>query len=185
MQIKDYYDMLQIPFEASDREIENSYKKFIQQYHPDLNNYSKEECEVEFKKILEAYEILKDNKKRKEYDVVYKKVIRNNYKQSKLDNKKYSSKIYRELFVLEVSIENLKDLRNKYLIKIGINLGICILGAILTLISYESAGYNERYTVFSGAIFIGGFLALANMWQWIEISFKIMKIQKLLRKYNI
>ena len=61
---KTYYEILEVPPDASSDEIKKSYRRLSFLYHPDKNP-SKEE---EFKKINEAYEHLSDNQKKRTYD---------------------------------------------------------------------------------------------------------------------
>jgi molecular chaperone DnaJ len=64
----DYYAVLGVTKDASDKDIKKAYRKLAQQYHPDTN--SSAEAEAKFKEINEAYEVLGDAEKRKEYDHV-------------------------------------------------------------------------------------------------------------------
>lgn len=70
---KNYYDILNIPKNATEKDIKKAYKKLASKYHPDKNvGKSKEEItknEKTFKEISEAYEVLSNPEKRKEYDL--------------------------------------------------------------------------------------------------------------------
>ncbi|MCL6472451.1 MAG: DnaJ domain-containing protein [Firmicutes bacterium] len=66
---KDYYAILGISKNASQKEIKDAYRKLARKYHPDANNSNKE-TEEKFKEINEAYEVLKDPEKRKQYDAM-------------------------------------------------------------------------------------------------------------------
>lgn len=63
----DLYERLNLPPEASDRDIKSAYRKLSVQYHPDKNPGNKE-AEMKFREITEAYEILSDKEKRVIYD---------------------------------------------------------------------------------------------------------------------
>ncbi|HAU3890232.1 TPA: DnaJ domain-containing protein [Legionella pneumophila] len=70
---KDYYKIMGVSQDASDKDIKMAYRKLARKYHPDI---SKEpDAEERFKEMAEAYEVLKDPKKRSEYDqyLKYKK----------------------------------------------------------------------------------------------------------------
>lgn len=67
MQYKDYYKVLGVKKDATDKEIKSAYRKLANRYHPDKNPDDKE-SEQKFKEVAEAYEVLKDPEKRKHYD---------------------------------------------------------------------------------------------------------------------
>ncbi|BBA84710.1 chaperone protein DnaJ [endosymbiont of Euscepes postfasciatus] len=63
----DYYKILGIDKNSTDKEIKTAYKKLAIKFHPDKNLGDKN-CELKFKEIKEAYETLIDHKKRNLYD---------------------------------------------------------------------------------------------------------------------
>jgi molecular chaperone DnaJ len=62
----DYYKVLGVSKEATDKELTRAYRKLAKQYHPDTHPGSEER----FKEITAAYDVLGDAAKRKEYDEV-------------------------------------------------------------------------------------------------------------------
>ena len=64
---KDYYSILGVNRDASEREIKQAYRKLARKYHPDVNPGDKS-AEARFKQINEAYEVLSDKEKRQKYD---------------------------------------------------------------------------------------------------------------------
>ncbi|MCL5272776.1 MAG: DnaJ domain-containing protein, partial [Gammaproteobacteria bacterium] len=63
---KNYYKIMGVSPDASDKDIKTAYRKLARKYHPDI---SKEpNAEEQFKEMGEAYEVLRDPVKRKEYD---------------------------------------------------------------------------------------------------------------------
>lgn len=67
---KDYYEILGVSKNASQKEIEEAYRRLAIQYHPDRHPpEKKEEMREKFKEISEAYAVLSDPNKRKQYDI--------------------------------------------------------------------------------------------------------------------
>lgn len=62
----DYYEILGVSKEASDKEIKSAFRKKAAAFHPDKNKDPK--APEEFKKVNEAYQILSDPEKRRVYD---------------------------------------------------------------------------------------------------------------------
>jgi len=64
---RDYYEVLDVPRDASDDSIRKAYKKLALANHPDRNP-GDEEAVVRFKEAAEAFEVLGDREKRARYD---------------------------------------------------------------------------------------------------------------------
>ncbi len=69
----DYYEILEISFNATQEEIKKAYRRLAKKYHPDLN--LDDDTEDIMKRINEAYEVLSDLEKRKEYDLTLNKDV--------------------------------------------------------------------------------------------------------------
>jgi molecular chaperone DnaJ len=65
--MKDYYEKLGVPRDASDTDIKKAFRQLAMKYHPDRNPDDKE-AEENFKVINEAYSCLSDPEKRANYD---------------------------------------------------------------------------------------------------------------------
>ncbi|CAL9683109.1 unnamed protein product [Knipowitschia caucasica] len=65
---RDYYDILGVPKDATERQIKKAFHKLALKYHPDRNKGP--DAESKFREIAEAYETLSDDKRRREYDQV-------------------------------------------------------------------------------------------------------------------
>ena len=64
---KDYFKILGVSRNATDKEIKSAFRKLARKFHPDLHPHN-ERAESEFKEINEAYEILSDENKKKSYE---------------------------------------------------------------------------------------------------------------------
>ena len=67
MQYKDYYQILGVSKDATEKDIKRAFRKLARQHHPDVNP-GDPEAEQRFKEINEAYEVLSDPEKRRKYD---------------------------------------------------------------------------------------------------------------------
>src|SRR5437867_373942 len=69
MEYKDYYKILGVPKNATEKEIKAAYRKAARKYHPDVNK-GDPKSEARFKEINEANEVLSDPAKRQRYDTL-------------------------------------------------------------------------------------------------------------------
>ncbi|HIF9441246.1 TPA: DnaJ C-terminal domain-containing protein [Photobacterium damselae] len=67
MSKRDFYEVLGLTKNASEKEIKKAYKKLAMKYHPDKNPDDPSAAD-KFKEVKEAYEILTDKEKRAAYD---------------------------------------------------------------------------------------------------------------------
>lgn len=63
---KDYYKIMGVSPDASEKDIKTAYRKLARKYHPDISKEAN--AEEQFKEMGEAYEVLRDPAKRAEYD---------------------------------------------------------------------------------------------------------------------
>lgn len=87
--LKSYYEILNLPENATRNEIKKQFKKLAKLYHPDIN--PTKEAEEMFKEINRASEVLLDEEKRKTYDN-----LRKNYK--KVYNSQSSNYSFYDIF---------------------------------------------------------------------------------------
>lgn len=64
---QDFYKVLGVEKDASEKEITKAYRSLARQYHPDANP-DDAKAEERFKEISAAYDVVGDDSKRKEYD---------------------------------------------------------------------------------------------------------------------
>ena len=67
MSKRDYYEILGVAKDASEKELKKAYRRVAMKFHPDRNPGDKE-SEEKFKEANEAYEMLSDSQKRGAYD---------------------------------------------------------------------------------------------------------------------
>ena len=65
---RDYYEVLEVDKNASEKDIKKAYRKLAKKYHPDLNKDNPKAATEKFKEVSEAYEVLADKDKRTRYD---------------------------------------------------------------------------------------------------------------------
>jgi molecular chaperone DnaJ len=64
---KDYYSILGLKRNASDKELKQAFRRLARKYHPDVNPGDKT-AEGKFKKISEAFDVLSNKESRAKYD---------------------------------------------------------------------------------------------------------------------
>ncbi|WP_415885994.1 molecular chaperone DnaJ [Neptuniibacter sp. QD37_6] len=67
MSKRDYYEVLGVSKDSSDRDIKKAFRRMAMKYHPDRNPDDKD-AEDKFKEVNEAYEVLSDAQKKAAYD---------------------------------------------------------------------------------------------------------------------
>ena len=65
--MSNYYDVLGVAKDATEKEIRQAYRQLARQYHPDVNK-NDPTAEDKFKEVNEAYGVLSDEDSRKKYD---------------------------------------------------------------------------------------------------------------------
>jgi curved DNA-binding protein len=63
---QDFYQILGVPRDASQQDIQRAYRKLARRYHPDIN--ADPAAEERFKDVSEAYDVLSDPQARRRYD---------------------------------------------------------------------------------------------------------------------
>lgn len=69
MDYKDYYKILGVTKNATEKEIKQAYRRLARKYHPDVNPNDKA-AQEKFKEINEANDVLSDPGKRRKYDTL-------------------------------------------------------------------------------------------------------------------
>eukprot|EP00494_Astrolonche_serrata_P029892 UN30159 len=73
----DYYKVLGVSKDVTDRDLKKAYRKLAMKWHPDRDKDSKDLAEKNFKIVGEAFGVLSDKDKRKTYDQFGKKGLEN------------------------------------------------------------------------------------------------------------
>jgi molecular chaperone DnaJ len=68
---KDFYKILGVPEDVSEKDLTKAYRKLARKYHPDANP-NDTSAEEKFKAVSEAYDVLGEPERRKEYDELRK-----------------------------------------------------------------------------------------------------------------
>jgi len=63
---RDYYEILEVGKDASEKDLKNAFRRLARKYHPDRS--TEPDAESKFKEIQEAYAVLSDSQKRAQYD---------------------------------------------------------------------------------------------------------------------
>src|SRR5512136_537093 len=79
---KDYYEILGVARDSSEKDLKGAYRKLAMKYHPDRS--SEPDAEERFKEISEAYAVLSDSEKRQKYDQFGHAGINSQYSQEDL-----------------------------------------------------------------------------------------------------
>lgn len=64
---RDYYEVLGVPRNATEKQIKDAFRVLAMKFHPDRNKSP--DAEERFKEIAAAYAVLSDPEKRREYDL--------------------------------------------------------------------------------------------------------------------
>ena len=70
--MKDYYQILGVPKNASEQEIKKAFRGLAFKHHPDTNPGNERQAEERFKEINEAHAVLGDKGKKQQYDLFRK-----------------------------------------------------------------------------------------------------------------
>jgi DnaJ family protein B protein 6 len=65
---KTYYELLEVPIDASATDIKKAYRRLALLHHPDRNRGNEKEAQVIFRDISEAYEVLSEDNSRASYN---------------------------------------------------------------------------------------------------------------------
>ena len=64
----DPYDLLGVPYDASEEAVKKAYRSLSRRWHPDKNPTNTRKATKQFAKLSRAYEIVNDRKSRRRFD---------------------------------------------------------------------------------------------------------------------
>ena len=85
--LPNYYELLDVPPDATVEEIKRAYRRLARKYHPDLNPGDKQ-AEETFKNLVEAYDVLCDPQQREKYDEINNTRNKKNRRRTKVSKGK-------------------------------------------------------------------------------------------------
>lgn len=111
--LKDYYQILEVPPQASAEEIKKAYRKLALKHHPDRNPGDREAAEHAFKEVTEAYGVLIDAHKRSQYDRM--RTRSSDWAQADFSNGEFSrEQVFKDIFQNPYARKIFKDLEKEF-----------------------------------------------------------------------
>ncbi|MGV8168830.1 MAG: DnaJ domain-containing protein [Candidatus Nanoarchaeia archaeon] len=112
---KDFYDILNIPEDATLDEIKKAYRDMSKILHPDVNRSKK--AEAKMKDVNRAYEVLSDSLKRADYNAIYAEQKKTGFsKKEEKDEKKETKRETKLTRIVRECIDNEDFVKAKFLI---------------------------------------------------------------------
>ncbi len=106
--MKDYYNILGVPENASEEEIKSAFRKLAFKYHPDTTSGDKKQAEERFKEVNEAYGVLGDESRRQQYDSARKSPFAGVGYDARYGGFQYSQQdIFRDIFSNRVMFDEM------------------------------------------------------------------------------
>ncbi len=141
--MKDYYQILGVPDNASQEEMKSAFRKLAFKYHPDTTPGDKKQAEERFKEISEAYGVLGDGSKRQQYDFARRGQFAGY--DAKYGGFRYSQQdIFRDIFSNRVMFDELSRMFNQG--------GLRFDQDFLNHIFFENSGIVFQFFVGPGGI---------------------------------
>ncbi len=109
MSVENYYEFLEIPPNASLKEIRLAYLTKLKEWHPDKNAHRIEEAEEVTKILNHVYYILNDPQRRKHYDRMLRFTKGKNFDE-KINDTAFGEKLKKSSPVLKQILKNVREL---------------------------------------------------------------------------
>ena len=96
--MENYYEILKIKQNATDKEIKSAFIALVSKYHPDIYAGDKDYAQQYTATLTEAYSILKDPEKRRDYDLLLNVKTNKNRPQRTRTGENYDQAISKKYF---------------------------------------------------------------------------------------
>ncbi|NLA13209.1 MAG: J domain-containing protein [Tissierellia bacterium] len=171
--MKNPYEVLGVPTNASIAEIKSAFRSLAKATHPDVNG-GNPELTAKFRDVAEAYAVLSDPEKKNTWDKYYQDRV---FQKTKFNSSSFydssvratAVNIERYIHALYEEVRPYKEAAKK---SVAVGMAWLIGGLVVTLGSYSSAVKNGggTYVVAWGAIVFGGIQAVKSFYNYVRIN---------------
>lgn len=161
-----YYDILGLSESASQEEITRAYRSLAKKMHPDVAGGSAHAMQL----LNRAYKTLNNVKLREEYN----NSLKNDTEKKFYEEHHFHEPTNRDIIAEEkVAITAVKKAAGAGIFK---GLGLAILGAIITAVSYSATSPGGHYWVLWGLILWGGILFFKSWYHFLNPYHSLHKV---------
>lgn len=143
-----YYDILEVGYDASQDDVKLAYRRLAKMYHPDVNANDTEKAEM-FKLISEAYQVLSDADKKAAYDLRLLLGVHEEYTSSENNNYFYDtrSRTFRYRYYRKREPITYSYSRQTY---IAVSVFLALVASAIWLVPLSLSWYSSSYNYNQG-----------------------------------